>query len=34
MEKYFGCLKGVSKTVQVVLNGIEAAIILTVIILK
>ena len=26
---YFGCLKGLSKSVQVVLNGIEAVMVLT-----
>ena len=31
---YVGCLKGVSKSVQVLLHGIEAAMVLTLIILK
>ena len=31
---YFGCLKGVPKSVQVLFNGIEALMVLTLIILK
>ena len=31
---YFGCFKGASKPLQVLLNGIEAAIVLTLIMLK
>ena len=31
---YFGCLKGFSKSVQVLFNGIEAVLVLTLIILK
>ena len=29
IDAYFGCLKGVSKSVQVPLNGIEAVVALT-----
>ena len=32
--RYFDCLKGVSQSVQVLLNGIEAVMVLTLIILK
>ena len=35
MDRYFGCFKGVSKSVQVLLlNGIGAVVVLTVVILK
>ena len=34
MVYYVGCLKGVSKSGQVLFNGVEAVIILTLIILK
>ena len=34
MDRYFGCLKGVSKSVQVLFNGIEAFLVLTLMILK
>ena len=34
IDRYFGSLKGVSKSVQVLLNGIEAVVVLTVMILK
>ena len=29
IDRYFGCLKGVSKSVQVPFNGIEAVLVLT-----
>ena len=32
IDKHFGCLKGVSKSVQVLLNNIQAVTVLTVII--
>ena len=34
MDSYFGCLKGASKSVQVPLNGMEAVMVLTLMILK
>ena len=34
IHRYFGCLKGVSKSVQLLLNGMEAVMVLTVITLK
>ena len=34
IDSYFGCFKGVSKSVQVLFNGIEAATVLTLIILQ
>ena len=34
IDRYVGCLKGVSKSVQLLSNGIEAVIVLTLIILK
>ena len=34
IDRYLGCLEGASKSVQVPLNGIEAVMVLTLIILK
>ena len=34
IDRYFGCLNGASKSVQVLLYGIEAVMVLTLIILK
>ena len=34
IDRHFGCLKEVSKSVQVLLNGLEAVLVLTLIILK
>ena len=33
IDSYFGCLKAVSKSVQVLFNGIEAVVVLTLIVL-
>ena len=34
IDRYFGSLKGLSKSVQVLLNGIEAVMVLTLVFLK
>ena len=34
IDSYFGCIKGVPKSVQVLFHGIEAVLVLTVIALK
>ena len=34
LDRYLGCLKGVSKSVQVLLNDIEAVMVLTLLILQ